>query len=143
MRHRLLRCGGINGQIVLGVAMADKQFMHVASEVKSRFQEVLRRHRDLRSNERQICITHGFGCGDGVHTSVAVTILVASILRELGVCVVVEHVHLKKSGKDCGCPFSCRNLRCMAAEDVQSQLAEWARDGATGLQLARRIWELP
>ena len=109
----------------------------MVADVKLHFQQAL----DQRRNDRQICISHGFGCKWGIHYSVASTIAIASVLRELGVRVVVEHVQLKKANRDCGCPFSCRNLHGLDTEQVQTILAEWARDGATALLVARRVWE--
>ena len=130
LSQNIRTCSGINGRIVMSTVLAT-EFKATVADVKFRFQKVL----SDRDGERQICITHGFGCETGSHMSVAMTVVVAYLLRELGATVVVEHVSLKRSSIRCECPFSCGN-----AVDGET-LAEWARDGMAALVIARRIWE--
>ena len=130
IKENFRTCSGINGRIVMAVVLAS-EFKATAADVKHRFQQVL----SSRGGEKNICITHGFGCESGTQVSVAMAVIVAHMLRELNATVVVEHVSLKRSSIKCECPFSCGN-----AVDGET-LAEWARDGMAALVIARRIWE--
>ena len=73
-------CSGVNGRIVMVVVLAS-EFKATVADAEHIIQKVL----SGRGGERKICITHGFGCENGSRVSVAMAVIVAYILRELGV----------------------------------------------------------